>query len=396
MYKPTKIVDGIYWIGVNDHETELFESMWPLPRGVSYNAYIIRGNKTALVETVKRSFWSTYLQNIDRILSGNPSIDYLILNHMEPDHSGSIRALMNRFPGIQIVGNQKTADFLAGFYGITEGVRVIADGDVLDLGGYKLKFVLTPMVHWPETMMTFEETTQTLFTGDAFGGFGTHEGGMFDDEADITYYIDEIRRYFSNIIGKFSPMVQKAIAKTSGLNVRAIAPAHGLIWRRNPDHIVALYDRWSRHDSEKGAVVVYGSMYSHTQRMAEAVARGLVEAGVEQTRLYDIAHTHTSYVINDLWRFQGVALGCCTYNLGLFPPMDHLLRQLAAKSLKNRMLGIFGSYSWSGGAVKALQAFNEKAKWTLVEPVVEVKMAPVAEQLEQCAQLGRNLGEGLN
>lgn len=395
MYKPVEITENTYWIGVNDHETDLFEAVWPLPKGVSYNAYMILGKKVALIDTVKRFFWSSYIDNIERILPEGKTLDYLIVNHMEPDHSGSIRALTNRYPEMVIVGNKKTMEFLSGFYGITDKVEVIQDGDGLKLGGHTLKFHLTPMVHWPETMMTFDETTGVLFAGDAFGGFGAHEGGIFDDEIKPAYYLEEIRRYFSNIVGQYSTMVQKAIAKLKDLDIRIIASAHGIIWRENPQKVVDLYDRWSRYEAEEGVVIVYGSMYTHTQKMAEAAARGLAEAGVKFIRLYDSARYHVSYIINDVWRFRGIILGSCTYNLGLFPPMAYVIHHLAEKSIKNRLLGLFGSYSWSGGAVKALKHFAEDTKWQLIEPVVEVKCAPTTDELEQCEELGHAMAMSL-
>ncbi len=315
------VTKDVFWIGVNDFETHLFESLWPLPMGVSYNAYMILDEKVALIDTVKGSFFATFLDKVKALLPDGKPVDYLIINHMEPDHSGAIKVLVEAFPDIKIVGNKKTRDFLEGFYGISDNFMVINDGDVLDLGKHKLKFYLTPMVHWPETMMTYDLTDGILFSGDAFGGFGALNGGIFDDVVDIEFYEDEVLRYFSNIVGRYSPMVQRAFKKLENVDIKIIAATHGPVWRDNPKQIIELYDKWSRYEAEKGVVLVYGSMYGNTQKMMEAVAQGLVEEGVEKVRIHNISVTHLSFIIRDIWRFKGVILGSCTYNMELFPPM---------------------------------------------------------------------------
>ena len=213
------ITESTFWIGVNDRQTHLFESIWPLPRGVSYNSYLIKDEKTALIDTVKHSSSTNFIDKIRVVLPNDKPIDYLIINHMEPDHSGSITLLRKLYPNIQIIGNKKTLEYLNDFYGITENVKAIDDGDRLSLGKHELQFFITPMVHWPETMMTFDHTDKILFSGDAFGGFGTLDTGIFDDEVDVAYFDDEILRYFSNIVGKYSAMVQKAIAKLKDLPI---------------------------------------------------------------------------------------------------------------------------------------------------------------------------------
>lgn len=382
-----------FWIGVNDRETHLFEALWPLPEGISYNAYMIRDEKTALIDTVKINSSLSYLDKIDAVLKDRKKIDYLIINHMEPDHSGSIKLLVKQFPDIQIIGNKKTMGFLEGFYGITENLKIVNNGDTLDLGKHTLTFYLTPMVHWPETMMTYDATDKILFSGDAFGGFGTLDGGIFDDEVNIAFFEDEIRRYFTNIVGKFGKPVLNAIRKLKDLDIQIVAPTHGPIWRRNPGKIIEDYRRWSAHETEVGVVIAYGSMYGNTERMADRIARDLAEAGIENTRVYNVSKTHISYIINDIWRFTGLILGSCTYNLGLFPPMDSLIRNLENKLMANRVLGIFGSYSWSGGGVKALKAFGEQGTWKLVEPIIEAQYAPQPDDMEQCRRLAQNMAK---
>ena len=390
------ISKNIYWIGVNDRETHLFEALWPLPEGVSYNAYMICDEKVALIDTVKVNSSLSYLDKIDSVLKNSgKKVDYLIINHMEPDHSGSIKILLKEYPDLQIVGNQKTMGFLEGFYGIHDNLKVVKNGDVLDLGTRKLSFYLTPMVHWPETMMTYDETDKVLFSGDAFGGFGTLDGGIFDDEVNIAFYEDEIRRYFSNIVGKFGKPVLNAINKLSGLEIGVIGPTHGPVWRKDPGRIIEDYRSWSSHETEQGVVIAYGSMYGNTEKMTDKIARALSEEGIECIRVFNVSKTHVSYIINDIWRFKGLILGSCTYNLGLFPPMDNLIRALENKLMLNRVLGIFGTYSWSGGGVKALSEFGERGSWKIVNPIVEAHYSPKSEDIDQCTLLAKNMAHAL-
>lgn len=386
------ITKDVYWIGVNDRRTALFEGIWPIPRGVSYNSYLIRDEKVALIDTIKDLSVSGYLRRLRHLLGPERQVDYLIINHLEPDHSGAIPLIKDAFPKIQVIGNKKTAEFVNDLYGVRD-VRIIQDGEELNLGRRKLRFLLTPMVHWPETMMTYETTDRILFSGDAFGGFGTLNGGIFDDEVDIRYYEDEILRYFSNIIGKYSPMVQKAIQKLGDLPVAIVASTHGPIWRTSPEHIIQLYNRWSRQETEPGVVVAFGSMYGATERMADAVARGVADGGVKTIRVHDVSTSHVSYIIRDAWRYKGLILGSPTYDTGIFPLMEALLRLLSGKRLVNRAVGVFGDYGWSGGAVKGLRQFVDDAKLELVEPVVEAKFTATPEQIEQCHALGRAMAE---
>jgi len=294
----TEVKDGIYWMGVNDRQTSLFENLWPLPNGIAYNAYIVEGdNGCALIDTVKSSFVEEYLRKIRHLCESGKEPSYLIINHMEPDHSGAIRPLRAVCPGIKIIGSPKTADMLKNFFGITEEVIQVKDGEELELGGRVLKFILTPMVHWPETMMTYDVRTGTLFSGDAFGGFGTLDGGIFDDEVNIEFYENEIRRYFTSIVGRFSPMVLKAVEKLKDIPILIVAPTHGPIWRENPGLIIGDYERWSRHETKKGVVIVYGSMYGNTEHMADIIARSLTERGMESVKIFNASANHVSYMI---------------------------------------------------------------------------------------------------
>jgi len=392
MHNGKAIVKDVYWVGMNDRRTALFEGIWPIPRGVSYNSYLILDEKVALIDTVKDLSVCGYVKRLKHLLGEERGIDYLVTNHLEPDHSGAVPLLKEVFPAIQVVGNKKTAEFVNELYGVRD-VCVIEDGEEISLGRRKLKFFLTPMVHWPETMMTYEPSDGILFSGDAFGGFGTLDGGIFDDEVDLPYYEDEILRYFSNIVGKYSPMVQKAIAKVGGLDIRIVAPTHGPIWRSQPGYIIDRYDRWSRQEGEPGVVVAFGSMYGATEKMAEAVERGLADGGVKAIRSHNVSTSHVSYIIRDVWRYRGLVLGSSTYDAGVFPLMDALLRLLAEKRISNRVAGLFGSFGWAGGAMKGMKSFVEQTKLELIEPAVEAKFAATPEQLEQCHELGRAMAE---
>ncbi|MBC7357497.1 MAG: FprA family A-type flavoprotein [Desulfacinum sp.] len=394
MNRMLTLADDTFWVGVNDHETELFEALWPLPYGVSYNAYLVVDEQVALIDAVKGHFLTEHIQKIAAALPPGKTVDYLIINHMEPDHTGAIQILRKAFPGLTLVGNKKTLDMLAAFYGVDQDCLEVDDGDIVELGRHRLQFHLTPMLHWPETMMTLDTTTGVLFSGDAFGGFGTVEQGLFDDEADLDLMEGEMLRYYTNIIARYSQMVQKGIEKVKNLTFQVVAPTHGVVWRKDPGRAVSLYDEWSRQEGEPGVTVAYASMYGNTQRLVETAVRALVERGVP-VAVHNLSRSHASYVVADIWRHKGLLLACPTYNTGLFPAMDDLLRLLENKMLKNKKVGILGSFAWSGGAVKAMRQFADTLHLDLVEPVVEAKGAGTEEDGEKCRELGERLADAV-
>lgn len=387
MHNTVKVTDKIHWLGANDRRTELFENMWPLPHGVSYNSYLIVDEKIALVDTLEYGSSDDYLDKIEELIDGKP-IDYLIINHMEPDHSGAIKTIVEKYPNIKLVGNLKTFKIVDSYFGYKDKQYQVEDGDELDLGHHKLKFVMTPWVHWPETMMTYDQTEKVLFSGDAFGSFGTLDGGIFDDEIEFEeYYQVEMRRYFSNIVGKYSNMVQKAFKKLDGIDVKYICATHGPVWRKDVNKVLSLYDRWSKFEAEDGVVIIYGSMYGNTAKLADSIARKLSEEGIKKIRVFDASKTHLSYLINEIWQYKGIILGSCAYNSSMLPTMENLTRNLEHIGLKNRMLGVFGSYSWNGGGAKALNKFQEKMDWDLVIDPVDTKGIPGQESFERCQQI---------
>lgn len=367
-----QLADGIYFMGFNDRRTHLFENIWPIPHGISYNSYLIADEKTALIDTVEKQFIDDYLDNISHLIGDRP-VDYLIINHMEPDHSGALKAIVGKYPGITLVGNKKTFDFVESYYLKPENKLEVYDDDILDLGKTKLRFRTIPMVHWPETMVSYEMTNRILFSGDAFGSYGTLDGGIFDDEINLTFYEVEVMRYFTNIVGKYCAHTQRAIKKLSDLDIRMIAATHGPVWRSDLDWVLDRYNRWSSYDMEPGVVIVYGSMYGNTQKMAEVIARRLAENGIKNLRVYDASKTHASYVINDIFKYRGFIAGSCAYNNALFPNVQTLISTIEHMGVKNHYLGIFGNYSWNGGGVKNLMTFAENIKWEMVYPPVEEK-----------------------
>lgn len=376
------VTSKIHWIGVNDRRKHLFENIWPLDRGVAYNSYLIVDEKTALVDTIEDRAAGNYIERIEKLLNGK-KLDYLIINHMEPDHSGEIKEIIDRFKGVQLVGNSKTFKIVEAYWGINDNLLEVADGQMLDLGHHKLQFVMTPWVHWPETMMTYDTTEKVLFSGDAFGSFGTLDGGIFDDEINFDFYEEEMRRYYSNIVGKYSNMVQKAFAKLKGVDIKVIAATHGPIWRTNPQKVIGLYDRWSRYEAQEGVVIAFASMYGNTETMADYLARGIAQAGVKNIRIHDVSKTHISHLINEVWKYRGLVLGSCAYNGEMHPLMEQLTRELQHLGIKERQLGLFGSYSWNGGGVKNLLKYAEGSGLKLVAEPAEIFGKPSIEKMQK-------------
>ena len=384
------ITGKIDWIGVNDRRKQLFENLWPLPFGVAYNSYIINDEKTALVDTVDITASAGYLDRIAGRLQGRP-LDYLIINHMEPDHAGMIDALVKQYPAIRIIGNKKTFNILAAYFGIRENLQEITEGDRLELGRHTLQFLLTPWIHWPETMMTYDTTEQLLFTGDAFGSFGTLDGGVFDDQVRVERYEDEALRYYSNIVGQFSLMVQKAIVKLKSIPVRIVCPTHGLVWRSQPAKIIDWYDRWSRYEAQPGVAIAFASMYGHTEAIADGIARSLAGQGVRDIRLFDVSKTHLSFLLSEIWKFRGILLGSCTYNGNAHPMMELLCTKLTHIKPKNKIAGAFGTYSWNGGAVSYIKKTLELLEWPLAADAIELPGNPAHTAAGSYDQLAARL-----
>jgi len=390
-----KILDDIYYVGVNDRNKYRFEGLWPLPNGVSYNSYIIADEKVCLIDTVEVYFFMQYIENIRKAI-GERKIDYLVINHMEPDHSGSIALIRKYYPEIKLVGNKKAFGMVKGFYGLDDELVEIKNGDVLDLGNHKLSFVMTPMVHWPETMVTLDTTINMLFSGDAFGCFGALNGGVLDSQINCDDFWLEMVRYYSNIVGKYGTPVQNALKKLAGVKLDYICSTHGPVWHEYINKVIDMYDKMSRYETEPGLVICYGTMYGNTERAAEIIAKAASEAGVKNIVMHNVSKSHHSYIIRDVFRYQGLIVGAPTYNAGLYHEMDVLLSELANRDIKNHLLGYFGSFSWASKAVEKIRKWNENSlKFEEVGTAVEIKQSVDAETKEQCIALGKAMAERL-
>lgn len=385
-----EIKPDIYWIGVNDRTTDLFEGLWPIVKeGVSYNSYLINDEKKAIIDMTKSFKGDEYFAQIDE-LSDISKIDYVIVNHLEPDHSGLLRTLRRISPRTTIICSQKAKEMMEGFFSITKNVQVVDDGDTLSLGKRSLKFFSTPFLHWPETIMTYETSDHILFSCDAFGGYGAIRGSIFDDGCQYPeFYEKEALRYYVNIVANFSPRVLIAIEKLKDIPVDIIAPSHGLIWRQDASRIVHLYKKWAEYakgKTEPAVTIVYGSMYGNTEVMMNAVAQGISEAGVP-VEIFDAARTHVSYILPSLWTKRGVIIGASTYEVSLFPPVRGVLEMAAHKHIQNKKAAFFGSYGWSGGALRDTKKIIEPLKWELVDSL-EFVGGPEENDLKRGREFG--------
>lgn len=392
-----EITPDVYWIGIIDRTTDLFEGIWPIAdTGVTYNSYLINDDKTAVIDLAKSNTGDEFFSQIEELVDIS-DIDYIVINHMEPDHSGLIKIVRRLAPDAKLVGSKKTAEMLETFFGITDNVLVVEDGDTLSLGRHELKFFSTPFLHWPETIMTYETTRRLLFSCDAFGGYGAVRGGIFDDEStDPEFYEREALRYYANILASFSPRVLSAIDKLKDIPISVIAPSHGLVWRKDAARIVNLYKRWAecaRGNCEPGVTLVYASMYGSTELTMNAVARGVSRAGLT-VEIFDAARTHVSRILPSLWTKSGVIIGAPTYEVSLFPPMAEVLHMVARKRIHKKTAAYFGGHGWSGGALQELTKILEPLKWDIVDTLQYVG-SPKDDDLKKAEDFGRRFARRL-
>lgn len=384
-----KITDRIHYVGVNDSIKELFEGLWPLPYGVSYNSYLINDQKVAVIDTVEAGFEEDFLAEIHEVIGDKP-IDYLIVNHMEPDHSSLTAYLLERYPQMKIVANAKTLPMLKGYYDTPEErVLVIAEGQTLSLGSSTLRFHMVPMVHWPETMVTYLEEEHTLFSGDAFGTFGNVDENVIDDEETFEEYRDEMIRYYSNIVGKYGAPVQAALKKLAGLRIDRICSTHGPVWEVNVDQVVALYDQLSRYEVGRGVCIVYGSMYGNTAAAADALAEELEKRGVPYA-IHDLAGNNEeslglSGALRDVFKYDTVVVGSPTYNGGIYPPAESFMKALAARGIKGRRFYAFGSYTWAAASVRLLNGLAKDMDFNVLGDGMSFAQAYTQEKCDMAA-----------
>lgn len=378
-----EIGKNIHYVGVNDRVTQLFESLWPLPYGVTYNSYFIADEKNVLMDTVEITEVDELLCNIRQIGGPDIKLDYLVVHHMEPDHSGALPILVDEFPDMKIIGNKLTIGMIKGFYHICDDDKFleVKDGDVLNIGSKTLKFITTPMVHWPETMMTFIEEDNFLFAGDAFGTFGALNGAVVDEDMDTEIYLQEAYRYYSNIVGKYGVFVMKALKKLTGLDIRTICPTHGPVWRKDIKKISDIYVQLASYKSDPGVVIVYGSMYGNTAAAAEKIAEELARRGLKKIIVYNAANAEMSNMIRDCFRYKGIIIASATYQMNIFPPVRTLMDALESREIKNKALGLVGSFTWAAGALPQMQKYAERMKLPVVGEVkVKQSMDPYCEE----------------
>lgn len=390
-----KITEKVYYVGINDRSTWKFENLWPLPYGVSYNSYLVTGNeKVALIDTVEEASMNSFISKIDYILKGR-KVDYLVVNHMEPDHSGGIPEILSRYPELKIVGNKQTIGMVKGYFGVEDDRFLeIKDNETLSLGDLNLKFILTPLVHWPETMMTYLQEEKLIFTGDAFGCFGALSGGVIDTEMETECYIPEMYRYYSNIVGKYGKPVQMALKKTSDLDIEYICSTHGPVWHDRIKEVVDIYNRLSLYEGEKGVTIVYGSMYGHTGEIADIIASRLNEKGVRNIKIHNVSKDEMSFIISDAFRFKGLIVGGPTYNGKMYPGIEEFMSAMENREIKNKVVACFGSFTWASAANRQM---NESFSRMKIEPVssMDMKQAPDKNDYEAAVQLADKVAEAL-
>lgn len=394
-----KVTEDILWVGCNDRRITLFENLFPVPKGVSYNSYLLIDEKVALMDTVDESVTGQFLENLEGALEGR-AIDYLIVHHMEPDHCANIRLLMEKYPQMQVVGSAKAIQMIGQFFDIEmEGrTMTVKEGDTLSVGSHTLRFAMAPMVHWPEVMVTYDEKEKILFSADAFGTFGALNGTIFNDEVDFEKeYLAEARRYYANIVGKYGAQVQALLKKASALDIQMICPLHGPIWRTEIDWFIDKYDKWSRYEpEEKGVVVIYGSIYGHTEQAVNALACQLAEKGVKNIAVYDVSRTHVSDLISEIFRVSHLVLACPTYNAGIYPPMENLLADMKALSVQKRTVALMENGTWAAAAGKQiLKRLEEMKEMRILEGSLSLKSTLKSDRAEDLENFAQQIKEAL-
>lgn len=391
MYNVRKVTEDIVWVGASDRRLALFENIFPIPRGVSYNSYVLLDEKTVLLDTVDASVAGQFFENLEHVLDGR-KLDYLIVNHMEPDHCAMIGDLVRRYPEVQVVGNTKTFGMIKQFFGtdFAERAVTVKGGDTLATGAHTLHFVMAPMVHWPEVMVTYDEKDKVLFAADGFGTFGALNGNIFADEVDFDRdWLDDARRYYTNIVGKYGASVQALLKKASGLEIAVICPLHGPIWRENLGYILEKYQKWSTYEAEDQAVVIlYATMYGNTASAADALAGRLAAKGVKKIAVYDVSNTHVSELISEIFRASHVVFAAPTYNGGIYPVMENLLADMKALAVQNKTVALMENGTWAPTTAKQMrEKLAELKNVTILDTQITIKSAMAPEQEGQLEAL---------
>lgn len=395
MHNTRKINDDIYYLGASDRRIELFENVYPVSQGMSYNSYLIMDEKTCLMDSVDESVRGQFLENLKYALNGK-NLDYMVVQHMEPDHCSIVPELFRMYPDMKLVASLQAFKMMENFYSLqTEERRlVVKEGDTLKLGKHTLKFIAAPMVHWPEVLMTYDVTDKILFSADAFGSFGAMSGNIFADEIDWNKdFKDEARRYYVNIVGKYGLQTQNVLKKASTLDIQMICPLHAHIWRKDLSTIISLYDTWSKYEAEKDSVVIfYGSIYGNTQNAAEILAMQLAENGIENVEVFDTSKTHVSFLVSKAFEYKTLVFAAATYNAEIFDTVQNLITELKNHNLANRRIGLIENGSWAPVAASKMKAQLETFKnMEVVEPVVKVVSSVTDKNVEELSVLAKEL-----
>ena len=399
MYCVQPITEDLYYIGASDRRLALFENVYPIPRGVSYNAYVLLDEKTVLLDTADWSVGERFLENLEHVLAERP-LDYVVVNHMEPDHCATLGEVLRRWPEARVVGNAKTLTMIGQFFDLEVSGRgvTVKEGDTLETGRHTLTFLMAPMVHWPEAMVTYDVTDKTLFSADAFGTFGALSGNLFADQVHFERdWLDDARRYYTNIVGKYGPQVQSLLKKAAGVEIAAICPLHGPVWRKDAGWFIDKYQHWSTYTPEEKAVAIFcGSVYGHTENAMDILAGRLAEDGVENIAVYDVSRTDVSILVGEAFRCSHLVFAAATYNNGIFTPMENLLTDLKAHNLQNRTVALVENGSWGPQSGKLMgEIVSSMKNMTVLGETITLKSSVKPAQREALEALADTLAEDL-
>ena len=400
MYNVKKITENLFWVGANDRRIALFEGVYHAPQGVSYNSYILLDDKTVLLDTVDKAVTHQFMENVAHVLNGR-TLDYLIINHMEPDHCAEIPTILAKYPEVKIVCNAKIKTMMEQFFDFEiseEQFQIVNEGDVLNTGKHNLTFLMAPMVHWPEVMVTYDTTDKILFSADAFGSFGAIDGNIFADDVDWdNRYLNEARRYYTNIVGKYGPQVQMLLKKVSSIEIDMICPLHGYVWRKDLGKFIDLYQKWSTYTPEINSVMIaYASVYGGTQNAAEILAGELAELGVKDIKMFDVSVTHSSYVVSDMFKYSHIVFASTTYNNGIFVEMENLIHDIVAHNIQNRKVAVIENGSWAPQAGRLMTELLSQIKNTeFISRGVSIKSAVKSEKREELKNLAKAIVESM-
>ena len=398
MYCTRKVTEDLIWVGANDRRLAMFEGVYSVPEGVSYNAYILKDEKTVLFDTADKAVEKVFFENVAHALGGR-TLDYIVVQHVEPDHSALLSQLLLRYPEAQVIATARALDMIARFYGPVANARAVGEGDVLETGRHRLHFLLAPMVHWPEVMVTYDTTDKILFSADAFGTFGAMNGNLFADELYFERdWLADARRYYTNIVGKYGASVQTLLKKAAALDIEVLCPLHGPVWRSDIAWYVDKYLTWSSYEPEEKAVMIaYGSIYGNTENAANILACRLADRGVKNIVMYDVSSTHPSVIISEAFRCSHLIFASATYNGGIFSCMEHLLLDLKAHNLQNRTVALLENGSWGVTAGRKMgEIISEMKNMTILDETITIKSSLKEDQMAELGALANIIVDSMN